>query len=48
VFACLRAFCSTNLIQPILRIVKTTLEEKDVCVQRLWEEYEFIKSMAQR
>jgi len=34
--------------KPILRIVKTMLEDKDVCVRRLREGYEFFKSMAQR
>jgi hypothetical protein len=33
---------------PILRIVKIILENKDVCVRRLREGYEFFKSMAQR
>ena len=32
----------------ILRIIKTMLEDKDVCVRRLREGYEFFKSMAQR
>jgi len=31
-----------------LRIIKTMLEDKDVCVRRLREGYEFFKSMAQR
>jgi len=34
--------------KPILRIVRTMLEDKDVCVRRLREGYEFFKSMAQR
>lgn len=34
--------------KPILRIVKTMLEDKDVCVRRLREGYEFFKSMARR
>ncbi len=34
--------------KPILRIVKTMLEDKEVCVRRLREGYEFFKSMAQR
>jgi hopanoid biosynthesis associated radical SAM protein HpnJ len=34
--------------RPILRIVKTMLEDKDVCVRRLREGFEFFKSMAQR
>jgi hypothetical protein len=34
--------------KPILRIAKTMLEDKDVCVRRLREGYEFFKSMAQR
>jgi len=34
--------------RPILRIIKTMLEDKDVCVRRLREGYEFFKSMAQR
>lgn len=34
--------------RPILRIVKTMLEDKDVCIRRLREGYEFFRSMAQR
>ena len=34
--------------KPILRIIKTMLEDKEVCVRRLREGYEFFKSMAQR
>jgi hypothetical protein len=34
--------------QPILRIIKTMLEDKGVCVRRLREGCEFFKSMAQR
>lgn len=34
--------------KPILRILKTMLEDKAVCVRRLREGYEFFKSMAQR
>lgn len=34
--------------KPILRIVKTMLEDKDVCVRRLREGYEFFKTMSQR
>jgi hopanoid biosynthesis associated radical SAM protein HpnJ len=34
--------------RPILRIIKTMLEDKDVCVRRLREGYEFFKFMAQR
>ena len=34
--------------KPILRILKTMLADKDVCVRRLREGYEFFKSMAQR
>lgn len=34
--------------KPILRIIKTMLEDKKVCVRRLREGYEFFKSMAQR
>ena len=34
--------------KPILRIVKTMLEDKDVCVRRLREGYEFFKSLVQR
>ncbi len=34
--------------RPILRIVKTMLEDKDICVRRLREGYEFFKFMAQR
>jgi predicted nucleic-acid-binding protein len=43
-------FChSYNLRRkPILRIIKTMLEDKDVCVRRLREGYEFSKSLRQR
>src|SRR5215813_1344712 len=34
--------------KPIFRIIKTMLEDKDICVRRLREGYEFFKSMAQR
>ncbi len=34
--------------KPILRIIKTMLEDKEVCVRRLREGYEFFRSMAQR
>jgi hopanoid biosynthesis associated radical SAM protein HpnJ len=34
--------------RPILRILKTMLADKDVCVRRLREGYEFFKTMAQR
>jgi len=34
--------------RPILRIIKTMLEDKEVCFRRLREGYEFFKSMAQR
>ncbi|MGC8991275.1 MAG: radical SAM protein, partial [Verrucomicrobiia bacterium] len=34
--------------RPILRIIKTMLEDKGVCFRRLREGYEFFKSMAQR
>ena len=34
--------------KPIVRIIRTMLEDKDVCVRRLREGYEFFKSMAQR
>jgi radical SAM superfamily enzyme YgiQ (UPF0313 family) len=34
--------------KPILRIIKTMLEDRDVCVRRLREGYEFFRSMAQR
>jgi hopanoid biosynthesis associated radical SAM protein HpnJ len=34
--------------KPILRIIKKMLEDKDVCVRRLREGYEFFKNMAQR
>jgi hopanoid biosynthesis associated radical SAM protein HpnJ len=34
--------------RPILRIIKTMLEDKHVCVRRLREGYEFFTSMAQR
>jgi hopanoid biosynthesis associated radical SAM protein HpnJ len=34
--------------KPILRIIKTMLQDKDVCVRRLREGYEFFKTMSQR
>ena len=34
--------------KPILRIVKTMLEDKDVCVRRLREGYEFFRTLNQR
>ena len=34
--------------KPILRIIKTMLEDKDVCVRRCREGYEFFKSLRQR
>ncbi len=34
--------------KPILRIIKTMLEDKNVCVRRLREGYEFFRTMAQR
>jgi hopanoid biosynthesis associated radical SAM protein HpnJ len=34
--------------KPILRIIKTMLEDKDVCVRRLREGYEFFRTMSQR
>jgi radical SAM superfamily enzyme YgiQ (UPF0313 family) len=34
--------------KPIMRIIKTMLEDKDVCVRRLREGYEFFKSLKQR
>jgi len=34
--------------KPILRIIKTMLEDKEVCVRRLREGYEFFRTMAQR
>jgi hypothetical protein len=34
--------------RPILRIIKTMLEDKDVCVRRLREGYEFFRTMRQR
>lgn len=34
--------------KPILRIVKTILQDKDVCVRRLGEGCRFFKNMAQR
>jgi hopanoid biosynthesis associated radical SAM protein HpnJ len=33
---------------PILRIIKTMLKDKDVCVRRLREGFEFFRTMAQR
>ncbi len=34
--------------KPILRIIKTMLQDKDVCVRRLREGYEFFTTMSQR
>ncbi len=34
--------------KPILRIIKTMLEDKDVCVRRLREGYEFFSTLRQR
>ena len=34
--------------KPILRIIKTMLEDKDVCVRRCREGYEFFKSLRER
>jgi len=34
--------------KPILRIIKTMLEDKDVCIRRCREGYEFFKSLRQR
>ena len=34
--------------KPVLRIIKTMLEDRDVCVRRLREGYEFFRSMSQR
>ena len=34
--------------KPILRIIKTMLEDKDVLVRRCREGYEFFKSLQQR
>jgi hopanoid biosynthesis associated radical SAM protein HpnJ len=34
--------------KPILRIIKTMLQDKDVCVRRLREGYEFFKTLNQR
>jgi hypothetical protein len=34
--------------KPILRIIKTMLEDKDVLVRRCREGYEFFKSLSQR
>lgn len=34
--------------KPVLRIIRTMLEDKDVCVRRVREGYEFFKSMAER
>ena len=34
--------------RPILRILKTMLEDRDVCVRRLREGFEFFRTMAQR
>src|SRR5437016_14677155 len=34
--------------KPILRIIKTMLQDKDVCVRRLREGYEFFRTLNQR
>jgi hypothetical protein len=34
--------------KPIIRILKTMLEDKSVCIRRLREGYEFFSTMAQR
>jgi hypothetical protein len=34
--------------KPILRIIKTMLEDKDVCIRRCREGFEFFKSLRQR
>ena len=34
--------------KPILRIVKTMLQDKDVCVRRVREGFEFFRTMSQR
>ena len=34
--------------KPILRIIRTMMQDKDVCVRRLREGYEFFKGMAER
>ncbi|MBM3879029.1 MAG: hopanoid biosynthesis associated radical SAM protein HpnJ [Verrucomicrobia bacterium] len=34
--------------KPVLRIIKTMLEDKEVCVRRLREGYEFFRTLAQR
>ena len=34
--------------KPILRIIKTMLQDKEVCVRRLREGYEFFTTMSQR
>jgi len=34
--------------KPILRIIKTMLEDKDVCIRRLREGYEFFRTLRQR
>ena len=34
--------------KPILRILKTMLEDKDICVRRLREGWEFFRTLRQR
>ncbi len=34
--------------KPILRIIKTMLEDKDICIRRSREGFEFFKSLRQR
>lgn len=50
IFAAVERFYHRHYLRPkpVLRIVKTMVKDKDVCVRRLREGYEFFKSMAQR
>jgi hopanoid biosynthesis associated radical SAM protein HpnJ len=50
IFEAVEAFYRRYFLRPkpILRIIKTMLEDKDVCVRRLREGFEFFSTMAQR
>jgi hopanoid biosynthesis associated radical SAM protein HpnJ len=50
IFAAVERFYHRYFLRPkpILRIIKTMLEDKDVCVRRLREGCEFFRTMAQR
>jgi hopanoid biosynthesis associated radical SAM protein HpnJ len=50
IFAAVEQFYHRYFLRPkpILRIIKTMLEDKEVCARRLREGYEFFRTMAQR